>query len=68
MAKASQKKSSKPKGRPKLSDADSRGTIVSVRLTKAEVDALRARATELGLSLSNYLRLLGRKDAGLPSI
>lgn len=52
--------------RPTKSDAEKRGRVTGVRLLPVERDALLARASAAGLSLSEYLRLAGLRRP-LPS-
>jgi hypothetical protein len=40
-------------------------STISIRLSDDEREAFEARSAEMGTSLSGYLRLLARRDAGL---
>ncbi len=52
-------------GRPKAGD-EKKSVTVGVRFSADEVEAVRALAAEKGVTLSELLRHLARKAAGLP--
>jgi hypothetical protein len=54
----------RPPGKRNLGSVSPRATIQS-RVTVEERDAFVVRATELGLTVSEWLRSLARHDAGL---
>ena len=66
----------KPGGRPAKSRIDKQNRVVSTKLTELQFYAIRKRATEAGLHVSEYVRQavvsaevtprLNRQDAGFP--
>lgn len=59
-------KSTTKMGRPP--SAKPRTVTVGLRLSEEEAKAIRARASELGVSVSQLARVLLRRDAGLPTL
>ena len=45
-----------------------RDVQITVRLSEAEYAAFRQRADELELALTTWLRLIARREVGLPSL
>jgi hypothetical protein len=44
------------RGRPKIAASDRRGTVIRLRLTSKEFQALSAAAKKAGLNVSEYAR------------